>query len=210
MTAKTRTQILEALAQYQRQGFIERDTHTLIDLLADESDRGVVVILGSHIEDALLDRVLRELREMTETEQKQLTKAGGPLRDANSRIVMARAMDILTEAEADVLHAFRAMRNACSHSRKDISFQTPELVAAFSLITPWFTSDDLMEKTPELRRSVFILTAVFMLSLLESSREQAVEMLKESLKEVGAGESEPSPERRIQLQSEGLPKPPKG
>jgi hypothetical protein len=212
MADKTRAEILEALAQYQRRGYLECDYDTLTKMLADESDRGVVVILGSHIEDALLGRILKDLPQMTATELKALTKAGGPLRDAHSRIVMGRAMGILNANEVNVLHAFRAMRNACSHSRTEISFGTSELTDALSLIVPWLDADELRAKDAGSKRLLFILMAVFTLTLLESSREEAVGMLTESIESVQSQEQAPEtlPETQNGKRSPGPRRTPKG
>lgn len=131
---QSRKQVLDKLGEYAAAGSFDSDPAKLLKLHKEEGDRGLVIILASQLEDILLDRICEDLNAGDEN-RRALTK-GGPLRSFEQRIVMAKAMGILTQTDADVFDVFRHMRNACAHSRKDISFKTPQLLEALLLLTP--------------------------------------------------------------------------
>jgi len=161
---KHRKDVLEALSKYQTEGEVEITASSLGDMLQRESDRGIVIIITSFIEDALLDRILEELPRGKEA-RRSLVR-GGPLRSFEQRVALAKAMDIIGRYEVETIDAFRCMRNACSHSRKDISFETPELTNALYLcLDP--ESDDRYDKDKlNNGRSIFLIVATFILSKL--------------------------------------------
>ena len=123
----TRQAVLEALGSYQKRGRLSNDVAGMADLLADESDRGVVVILGSLIEDVLLERLLKSFIPLSAAQTKNLTRGGGLLSSFEDRITLAHALGIIDDELVEDLHTVKAMRNACAHSRLDIGFLTPEL-----------------------------------------------------------------------------------
>jgi hypothetical protein len=127
-------------------------------MLRTETDRALVTILGSYIEDALLDRIMAELPAGAEN-RKALLK-GGPLRSVEHRIALARAMGIITEEKAARLNIFRAMRNACAHSRLDITLKTPELRNALAMLTPPKMRQSIIDGSHEgTLRGIFVASA---------------------------------------------------
>lgn len=130
----TRAKILEALGSYQKQGAVSVDADEMIAMLQDESDRGVVVILVSMLEDILLTRLLRSFKNLTPSEVKNLTRAGGLLCNFDDRINLARALGVIDQDILEMLQVLKALRNACAHSRKEITFLTKEVKDALSLL----------------------------------------------------------------------------
>lgn len=160
----SRKQTLDKLGEYAATGSFDSNPDQLLKLHKDEGDRGLVIILASQLEDALLERILQDLKKGTEN-RRSLEK-GGPLRSYEQRIVLARAMGILTEREAEIFDVFRHMRNACAHSRREISFQTPELREALILLSPE-SRDLLTGEQPKLdAAAVVIFIAAWLLSFL--------------------------------------------
>src|SRR5688500_9446577 len=111
---------LTALADYQSRGDVMLTSKDLQKLLRDESDRGLVILLATYIEDRLLDRICKAMPNGEEC-RRSLTK-GGPLRSFEHRLAIARALNLVSEMHLENLDVLRAMRNACAHSRRDISF----------------------------------------------------------------------------------------
>lgn len=132
--APARQQIIDALGAYQRRGRIGDNIGKMSDLLIDESDRGVVVILGSLLEDLLLERIVLNFVNMDAAQKKNLTRAGGLLSSFDDKINLGFAMGCFDQSMVEMLQTVKAMRNACAHSRLDIGFHTPELRDALSLI----------------------------------------------------------------------------
>lgn len=61
---------LEALGSYQKQGAISHNVGHMAEMLMDESDRGVVVILSSLLEDIILERLMGGFVRLDEKEEK--------------------------------------------------------------------------------------------------------------------------------------------
>lgn len=197
----SRKETLDELGKYAAQGSFETDPGELVKMLRNESDRGLVVVLGSHLEEALLERICRDL-PAGEASRRALTK-GGPLRNFEQRIVMARAMGIIDEQEAEIFHVFRHMRNACSHSKRDISFKTPELLEALALLFPP-AADTVRGESPVVAPSAaFIICSAFLLNGLagqsyKDSRLQLGQLIKGwvSRNKRAAAERRPSSPRK--------------
>jgi hypothetical protein len=129
-----RQEALSALGAYQKQGAISQNVGHMADMLMDESDRGVVVILGSLIEDILLERLWEELDITDEKQRKELTRGGSLLSTFEDKIKLAQAMGVIDAEIAKSLQTMKAMRNACAHSRRHIDLQTPELANVLALL----------------------------------------------------------------------------
>lgn len=118
---------LEALSRFQAAEAVYEDAAAVAKMLGGESDRALIIILASYVEDALLDRIIYMLPE-GQRYGSSIFKSGS-LRNFEHRIAIAKALGAINEKHAEMLDAIRSMRNACSHSRKAISFRTPELLA---------------------------------------------------------------------------------
>ena len=90
--AQIREEAFGALKRYQKQGQATYELHEIADMLTDESDRGVVVILGSLLEDLLLERVIESFATV---DAANLTRAGGLLSSFDHRITLARALGLI-------------------------------------------------------------------------------------------------------------------
>lgn len=131
---KTRKEILDALGKYQRAGFLEVDSEAVLNAaMKKETDRGLVIILGSITEDLLVACVLDEFKAVTKALEKELTRSGGALGTWAQLINLSLAFGFIDNDDASDLEVFKTMRNACAHSRQHIDFNTPELREAVSL-----------------------------------------------------------------------------
>jgi hypothetical protein len=168
---KKKADPVEALNRYARAGGIPSES--ISDMLLTESDRGLVIILGSWVEDTLLEAIEAKLSPLGDDELKALTDRG-PLRDFNARIMMGRALGVVSENHKAVLETIKAMRNACAHSRRDITFRTPELQAVLlSLLSEKdrATVEPIYEN-PFVPRSAFITVCSYMLGILRGETPQ--------------------------------------
>lgn len=129
-----RKRVLDALGSYQKRGRVSEDVGEIGEMLMDESDRGVVVILGSMLEDALLERIEKAFNPLTSAQKKNLTRAGGLLSTFNDRVNLAHALGLINQSVVDELQIVKAMRNACAHSRLELTFLTTELREAVLLL----------------------------------------------------------------------------
>lgn len=162
-----RQAILEALGSYQKRGRITIEVADMADLLVDESDRGVVVILGSLIEDVLLDRLMQSFVTLEPRQVKNLVRAGGVLSTFDHRINLAHALGVIDDEMVEMLQTVKAMRNACAHSRLDISFKTRELIDALALLFDEETAEAIQESTTEVGlRFMFVVAFVYISTIL--------------------------------------------
>jgi hypothetical protein len=126
---------IEALRLYTKQGRITYEVADMADALMDESDRGVVVILGSLLEDLLLERVLEALGSLgRRLNQKELVRSGGVLGSFERRLAVGQALGVIDDDMVEFLQIVAELRNACAHSRQDIGFLTPELKNVLAML----------------------------------------------------------------------------
>jgi DNA-binding MltR family transcriptional regulator len=168
-----RAEVLQALGAYQNQGAVLTDEDALEAVLADESDRGFVIILVSYIEDLLAEQILKKLKPLTTGQRKDLFRTGAALGSFTAKVNLAFALGIIDDQRVSELEIFKAMRNACAHSRKNINFNTLELKRALALLID-DSSAKVVETSTNLvaHRAVFLLASSFMLGLIAGEREE--------------------------------------
>ena len=79
-------------------------------MLDHESDRGVVVILGSLIEDLLLERVVQNFVPLNQTQRNNLTRSGGLLGSFDDRINLAFALGVIDQDILETIQVVKAIR----------------------------------------------------------------------------------------------------
>jgi hypothetical protein len=171
-----RTDILNALGSYQKRGRIADDVEGLANMLVDESDRGVVVILGSMVEDILLERLLEQFGSLTPAQTKNLARAGGLLNNFDHRITLAHAMGLIDEEMVETLQTVKAMRNACAHSRLDITFGTPELRDTLALLFDAENAQEIRDsRSPVAQRIMFLVAFIYIHAILNGHAPEVAE-----------------------------------
>lgn len=162
----------------------------IADLMADESDRGVVVILGSLIEDRLLDCLMRTFIPLSTAEKKNLTRGGGLLSSFDSRIALAHALGVIEPDTVAMLQVVKAMRNACAHSRQDITFMTPELRAALGLLFHEDNAEEIQDAKSEVAlRLMFFIATAFIFTVLDGDGTTAASARAQHILDTAAAEA---------------------
>lgn len=178
----TREEMLAALSRYQKRGSVTYEVASMAQTLADESDRGVVVILGSLLEDLLLERLLERFVEMSNAERSNLTRAGGLLSNFDDRISLARALGMIDEEMTELLRVVKAMRNACAHSRLELTFETSELRDVLSLLFESENARDIRAgRNAVAMRIFFIVAFIYMSAKLRGETEEAAQLRSQRL-----------------------------
>ncbi|WP_375257487.1 hypothetical protein [Citreimonas sp.] len=85
-----------------------------LEVLSEESDRGVVLVTASMLEDVLERLLLARLVEGREAE-KLLTGFGAPLGTFSAKIAAARAVGVISEQWRRELDLLRDIRNRLAH-----------------------------------------------------------------------------------------------
>lgn len=113
-----------------RYGNDEEVAASVADLSA-ESDRGALMIAATQVEDMLEHMIVHNMPAARESEtlRKSIFEGDGPIATFSAKITIAYALGIIDAPYRRLIDLVREIRNACAHSRKPISFLTPELVA---------------------------------------------------------------------------------
>ena len=147
-----------------------------------KATRGFVILLVSFLEDALLERILKALPHGEKLKRSLLR--GGSLRSIEHRMVLAQALGLMTDGDAAIFDVFREMRNACAHSRQEISFKTPELVQALGLILAPDTRREMKMVPPSALKLSFEMCAGFMFARLSGeSHEHALDSVNKAIRD---------------------------
>jgi DNA-binding MltR family transcriptional regulator len=96
-----------------------------------KNDRGTAILLAANIENTL-DAVLS--RALADSKQEELFDFRGPLGTFSAKILMAHALELIGPVTFHNLTHIRHIRNAFAHSKKPITFRTPEVAAACALL----------------------------------------------------------------------------
>lgn len=105
------------------------------------------MIVGSILEDALLERIIRKLPGTTSPGVKNLIRSGGLLSSFANKMTLAHAQGLIDDEIVEMLEVFRAMRNASAHSRLPIGFATPALRDVLLLLFHEDNADELKGST---------------------------------------------------------------
>jgi hypothetical protein len=117
-------------AYYKAKAVDINDTLHFTNSVRGETDRAMIVIWASVLEDAIDQRLRTKVKPWGDSppdEQSfaRLFGVGGPLGSFSSKIDMSCALGLIDQATREMLHLIREMRNACAHSQRPISLQTP-------------------------------------------------------------------------------------
>ena len=86
--------------------------------LEGTSDRAIVIILGTFLDDALEFVLASKMVRINDTEFKQAFRFDGPIGPFSSRIELAYLFGWIDKDTKKRLHYIREMRNACAHSKR--------------------------------------------------------------------------------------------
>jgi hypothetical protein len=92
--------------------------------LANESDRGAVILASTSVEDMLEWAITARLPNLMldTTARDAMFGSTGSLQTFSSKIAMAYALGVLDKDARRVIDLIREMRNACAHARLPLSF----------------------------------------------------------------------------------------
>ena len=115
---------------------VEINAH--IERLKTESDRGVMILAATMVEDALVIALERRTIGVANSElRKQIYEYDGPLGSFSKRILFAQALAIIDKSYAQQMHTIREIRNVAAHAHVQIDFSVEEIRHALgSMLRP--------------------------------------------------------------------------
>jgi hypothetical protein len=106
------------------------DAHWLANEIQNESDRTAIILFATLLDDTLITRLSAIFgAKLDSNEFDHIFRYEGPLGSFSSRIEISSLFKILDDITCEQLHCIREMRNACAHTKRPISFETPELLS---------------------------------------------------------------------------------
>jgi len=149
---KRRATAVANLRAASRKSTLDLDAAAFVKALRGESDRGAI-LLGATMVD---DRLWHELGKLGNSSgappngfKKRMDQSFA------SRIELAREVNLVATATADLIDVVREMRNACAHGRDKLTFRSRVIVEALDCLLA-HDSASLRKFTPAVRRDVFI------------------------------------------------------
>ena len=97
--------------------------------LDSDNDRAFIILHVSFVENSLTEAIIKKLPGYSQDIDNELFGPNAPLSTLSDKIRIAFAMCIFGPSARSHLDELREMRNACAHSKRPISFETPELIA---------------------------------------------------------------------------------
>ncbi|WP_308517491.1 DUF4145 domain-containing protein [Sphingomonas flavescens] len=120
---------------------VEIEDH--IARLKSESDRGVMILAATLIEDALRTVLERLTRYSNSETREAIFGPDGPLGSFSRRIDFALATGLIIKERANGLHTIRFIRNAAAHAHIEVNFDTQIVKQALGTMLRPEQADDL-------------------------------------------------------------------
>jgi hypothetical protein len=133
----------KSLKHLSKVRLLRDNPEAFLELLITESDRAVIIMFASAIEDCLEERLLGMMptasgaSKTAKDEREALFGFGGPLASFSNKINLAKALGLINSATGKSLHTLRSIRNQAAHAQTEITFTTPQI------------SDSLLNLLPE-------------------------------------------------------------
>lgn len=121
---------------------IKADDH--IKRLKNESDRGVMILAATMVEDALLVALQKITKGADNSEMRaKIYHGDGPLASFSKRITFAQALGIISKEVARQMHIVREVRNTAAHAHVTMDFSVQEVKDALGTLLEGEQADDL-------------------------------------------------------------------
>lgn len=160
-----REAIIKALKAHSRPPITQNAVDAFIDSMAGESDRGLIIIAASLVEDALVQTIEDRLAPLNRKERDALFDFNGPMGTFSSRIKVAQALSIISRETRKHIEMIREMRNACAHSPNRLTFADEAIrQAVFSMFVHQI--EPTRKNEPGYARVMFNLMVVLLTSII--------------------------------------------
>jgi hypothetical protein len=164
------------------------DPKALVDEISKESDRASIILLATMLDDCIIVRLANGFGVKVDSEEfDHIFRYEGPLGSFSSRTEIASLFKIIDEATFQQLHCMREMRNACAHTKRPISFNTPEIISvARRVFAPRGFTKPIDDTAAAIRIAFgYEMIALMNIILRGYKHHQRIEYFKEYAKSVG-------------------------
>ena len=155
MQTLSQTNLKKALRKLSTPWTSMDQVEATLSALQDESDRGVMLLVATQLEDALTHYVSVRLDGLTIAEREGFLGPDGPAGAFGVKIKLAAGMKIIHRRAYDALEVVRHIRNASAHALHPITFDTPIVKQAVLALLPPDERDKVKDQNAEFVRLIF-------------------------------------------------------
>ncbi len=172
----------------------------VMNSLANESDRAVLIVCASLLEEALTEAIAAKLRKMSNTEFRdmKLFEPHGLVSGFGQKIDIAYAMEVIDRPMWRLLDHVRLIRNCCAHAFRAINLDdVPVFRTACETIfrDEWRAIlPETFQQSPASLRQAIIGECTAITLVIKHGREAASATLRELMKEVHDEMRQPPPD----------------
>lgn len=165
-----RKAVLDRLRKYAGRKRLEIDAADAGKTVARETDRGAVILMGAHIEDALQEKIEESFGRLNSDEHDRIFGPDQIIGSFSAKIRIAQALQIIDRETANLCHVIREMRNACAHSRGELSFEDDLLRDALKILLKTIAAnpDDPSHLEPKNCRGHMMIVVHYLLRLIDT------------------------------------------
>jgi len=158
----TQPAYLRALRDYTKTKYGDDATTGTVAHFMTESDRGALILAATNIEDSLELQILERLPALIldEAARKEMFEQDGAISSFSRKTAMAYAMGIIDKPYRKLIDLIREVRNACAHSRQDISLEVPELRKVCEVVIADMLPD-MIDRSSKNVRAAFVSKCAF-------------------------------------------------
>ena len=120
---------IAALKKLSRSPRTEEDMQEIYRIIDDGDDVSAALVCGALLEEGTEQLLVAHLVSLSSDEASELFRGFGPLASLSARTKFAYAMGLLGKVTKQNTDLLREIRNAVAHSRRPLSFVTPEIAA---------------------------------------------------------------------------------
>lgn len=171
---------IKKLRAFYKDKLVSIDVEALASELAGESDRAVIILLGTLIDDTLMNQMSKRLSfSPSESEVDHIFRFEGPLGTFSARTEIARLFGIINDDLYQQIDTIRELRNACAHSKYVLRFSNPVLSNVVLRIFKPVGVLEAPKNANEMKRPFILEALAIMLTFSLGSREAAIARLND-------------------------------
>jgi hypothetical protein len=175
-----RPKSIKTLRKYYRERDIAEDPESYRDNFRKETDRAIIMLTSTILEDVLAYRLSQAFcHDVRDEDIDFVFRFEGPLGTFSARIEIGYLFGLIEKPIAEQLDLIREIRNACAHSKFTLSFKEGVLVNVIKKIFRPRGVVALTTESPEELKEAFLLEwSIIYRSLLRGSRAAAIDALQ--------------------------------
>jgi hypothetical protein len=161
--------IVDSLRSLSKTASLDLDPSRMVEALKGESDRGAIILASTMIDDRLRWAIEQKITSLNSDEMARFFRHDAGIAGAFSqRIVLAQALGIIDRKTRKHIDLVREMRNASAHAANQLSFASPEIVAALNYLKG-NSSAPIEDWTVAMRRDVFVILCATIAASISNS-----------------------------------------